>query len=242
MYDKCFDGERDAIPRVDRGVLWTLRIIASALAILAGSADAQMPNSPVLQNVWSTPGIVGAFNLAGGSGGSVYAAAGSWAPGSGRFQLSGGLGVQAATGGGGSSMAYGLRVAMPMASATASFGYGAFVGIGGGSSGKKIASTASGTDTTTTSSMRIPVGVALGWRHGIGASHGFSLYATPAYVWLNGGGSSGGLVRVGLGADVGVTQSLGITGGMELGQTKSGAAGTTGTLYGLGVSYAFGRR
>src|SRR5437762_12780543 len=111
MYDTSFDRDPGAPPRVDRCLLWGIRIGAIALTVLAGSAEAQLPGAPVLQNVWATPGVVGAFDLAGGSGGSVYAAAGSWTPNAGRFQFSGGLGMQARSGGGGSSVAYGVRAA-----------------------------------------------------------------------------------------------------------------------------------
>ena len=54
---------------------------ALCLLLLAASVlRAQMPNAPVLQNVWTTPGAVLALNLAGGSQGSVYGAAASFSP------------------------------------------------------------------------------------------------------------------------------------------------------------------
>src|SRR4051812_43182098 len=110
VYDTSFDDTRSR--RIDRTVLWALRIAGLVATIAAASADAQMPGAPVLQNAWGTPGIVGALNVTGGSDGSTYAAAGSWSPGSGRFQFSGGLGVQQRAGNG-SGGAYGVRVAMP---------------------------------------------------------------------------------------------------------------------------------
>ena len=96
----------------------------------SSSAAAQLPNAPILQNVWANPGMVGAFNMGGGSGGSVYAGAGSWTPSSGRFQVSGGLGAQVLTNGGGSNFAYGARLALPLGGAGSSFGFGAFAAIG----------------------------------------------------------------------------------------------------------------
>jgi hypothetical protein len=68
------------------------------------------------------------------------------------------------------------------------------------------------------------------------------LYATPSYVWTSGSGRTSGLMRTGVGADVGITNSIGITGGVEFGQTKTGTTGPSGTVYGLGLSYVFGRR
>jgi hypothetical protein len=241
MFDTCFDSPRSDIPRTDRRVLWGLRIVAAALTMMAGWAGAQIPNAPVLQNVWAMPGMVGAFNLGGGGGGSVYAAAGSWTPSSGRFQLSGGIGSQSRTGSGGASWAYGVRGAIPLASPDATFGFGAFAGIGGGSAAKRATADSASADTTTTSTTQIPVGVAVGWRHAI-ASRGFSLYATPSYVWQTGGGGASGRIRAAVGADVGLTNSIGVTGGIEFGQAGARSGGQGGTVYGLGVSYAFGRR
>src|ERR1041384_3177267 len=125
MYDTGFDN-RDSIPRLDRRVLWTLRIVALLTVVLASSARGQMPSTPILQNVWANSGLVGAVDFAGGPGGSVYAAAASWSPNASRFQFSGGVGMQAQTAGLGSSVAYGARIAMPLASQNANFGFGAF--------------------------------------------------------------------------------------------------------------------
>src|SRR5438477_12281603 len=123
MYDSSFDTDKASVPRLDRRLLWALRLGAAILVIVASSGGAQMPNTPVLQNVWANPGMVGAFNLAGGSGSSLYAAAGAWSPAGARFQLSGGIGMQAQSAGTGSSAAYGLRIATPLAKPDASFGF-----------------------------------------------------------------------------------------------------------------------
>jgi hypothetical protein len=240
MFDSSFDRGKGGIPRSDRRLLWILRIAAAgALTAMAGSANAQLPSAPLLQNVWTMPGMAAAFNAGGGGGGTVYAAAGSWTPASGRFQISGGVGSQTVSGVG-TSWAYGARAAMPLGNPQANFGFAAFAGIGGASAVNRSADTAR-TDTTATLASRIPVGLSVGWRHAIG-SRGFSVYASPAYVWVTGNGQSKGLLRTGIGADVGITSSIGITGGVELGQNSAIPGAPAGTVYGLGVSYAFGRR
>jgi len=212
--------------------------VSFAICVALPAAGAQMPGAPVLQNAWATPGIVAALDVAGGSDGSVYAAAASWTPGSGRFQLSGGGGVRSVTGGGTGGV-YGIRAAIPLGGASSSFGFGAFAGIGGGSATKSktvfvdsVASTA-----------EIPIGAAVGWRHAIGASHGLSVYATPSYVFFTGGKKTDGLVRVGLGADFGITKAIGATVGVDFGGKRPrGFGGPSGSLFGVGVSYALGHR
>lgn len=240
MFDSSFDRTNGGIPRSDRRVLWILRIAAAgALTTVASSASSQLPSAPLLQNAWTMPGMAAAFNTGSGGGGSVFAAAGSWTPTSGRFQVSGGLGSQTVSGVG-TSWAYGVRAAMPLGSPEANFGFAAFAGIGGASAVNRSADTAV-TDTTGALATRIPVGLSVGWRHAIG-SRGFSVYATPAYVWFTSAGQSTGLLRTGIGADVGLTSSIGVTGGVEFGQTRAAGGGPRGTVYGLGVSYAFGRQ
>lgn len=208
--------------------------VAILLTCSATMSSAQMPGAPVLQNAWAAPGIVGAIDVSGGSDGSIYAAAASWAPASARFQLSGGLGIRSRAGSG-SKGVYGVRAAIPFGGTAGAFGFGAFAGIGGESSSSGAADSAA---TTTI----IPVGIALGWRHALGA-RGFSVYATPSYLFLGGGSSNGGLVRTAIGIDVGVSKTLGVTAGVDFGQSRVRAeGGPTGTSYGLGVSYAVGRR
>jgi len=234
MYDASFDAGGA------RPWLWAIRIVAVLAVILASSALGQMPGAPVLQNAWATPGMVGALDIAGGSGGSVYAAAVSWTPGAGRFEVSGGVGYGTQTGAR-SSGVYGARVAVPFGGASSAIGFAAFAGIGGGggsrlTSGPQLDSLSSTTE--------VPIGAAIGWRHAIGAAHGLSVFATPAYVFRSGGnGGNKGLARVGIGADFGITNALGVTVGGDLGQTRPrGFGGPSGALFGVGASYAFGRR
>jgi hypothetical protein len=236
MYDASFDNSRA------NGWLWVIRIAAVLAVILAGSAGAQMPGAPILQNVWATPGIVGAVDISGGSDGSVYAGAASWTPGSGRFELSGGVGFATHTGAG-SGAAYGARVALPLGGASSAFGFGAFAGIGGQGTVKHTVATPGGPIDSTSSGAEIPIGAAVGWRHAIGGSRGFSVFGSPAYVIETGGGGSKGLFRVGIGVDFGITSSLGATVGGDFGSTRPrGLGGPSGSLFGAGVSYALGRR
>jgi hypothetical protein len=77
----------------------------------------------------------------------------------------------------------------------------------------------------------------------VGASHGVSVYGAPAYVLFSGGSKNQGLFRASIGADLGLTRALGATVGVEFGATRPrGIGGPSGTLYGVGVSYALGHR
>jgi hypothetical protein len=224
--------------------------VAAAVAVAASvPSQAQLPGAPVLQNAWATPGVVGAVDIASGSAGSVYAAAASWAPGAARFQLSAGAGFETRTGAD-SRWVYGGRVAVPLLGATSSFGIGLFAGIGGGPVSRPVqtrtfpaAPLLDAPTDSVASTTEFPVGAAIGWRHAVGATHGLSLYATPSYVFFSGGTKTGGLVRTAIGGDLGITRSIGATLGVEFGQSRSRAVGgPSAALYGLGLSYAFGRR
>jgi hypothetical protein len=245
MYDATLDHSRD------RRLLWIARVLAlAAVAAVAETADAQLPSLPVLQNAWATPGVVGAVNFGGGSGESVFAGAVGWSPGSGRFQVSGGAGYQTQKDFNGRAV-YGARVAIPFGGKSSTFGFGAFAGVGGGPARKfKVGYQVLGQPPITTSvadtaawTTQIPVGAAIGYRRAIGSNHGISVYATPAWVFYSGGTNSGGLFRAAIGADVGITSSLGATLGVDFGGTrKKELGGPSSSQYGIGVSYAFGRR
>jgi hypothetical protein len=245
MYDATFDRSRD------RRLLWSARVIATiAIAAVASSAEGQIPGAPVLQNAWATPGIVGALNYAGGSGENVIAAAAGWSPGSARFQLSGGLGYQTQTDFSGRAV-YGARVAMPFGGKSSAFGFAAFAGVGGGPARKAkvpdittIDANDSITVTDTLSSRtEIPIGAAIGYRRTIGSNHGISIYATPAWVIYSGGAKTDGLFRAAIGADIGITSALGATVGVDFGATRAKElGGPSSAQYGIGVSYALGKR
>ena len=238
--------------RASRAVLYATGCCAALMG--AAIAGAQIPGAPVLQNAWATPGLVGALDIGGGADGSVYAVAGSWTPGSGRFQLSGGGGLASRTGAKARGV-YGVRAAVPLGGASSTFGFAAFAGVGGGA-GRTMRDTlflpcpatllqpcVTVTDSTS-NTIEVPIGVGVGWRHAIGATHGLSVYATPSYVFFSGGGNKrGSLIRTALGADIGVTSSIGATLGVEFGGKRpKGVGGPSGSVYGLGLSYALGRR
>ncbi|HXD48443.1 MAG TPA: hypothetical protein VN600_06715, partial [Gemmatimonadaceae bacterium] len=166
MYDPTCDTRSRGAPRANHVRLWLPRlgaIAVTAALVVSTSAGAQMPGAPILQDAWATAGFVGAVNVGGGSDGSVYAGAVSWTPGSGRFEVSGGLGYQSRTGLRSRSV-YGVRAAIPFGGASSTFGFAAFAGIGGGS-GSRSASPDSAVNTA-----EIPVGAAIGWRHALGAN------------------------------------------------------------------------
>ena len=253
MRDTAVDYIGTRLPRTCRNAR-SGAIAALVAAILTATSGAQIPGAPVLQNAWATPGTVGAVDLGGGSDGSVYAAAASWTPGSGRFQLSGGAGFQSRAGANGRGV-YGIRGAIPLGGGSSAVGFAPFVGVGGGVSRTTTDSIAepclvnppqsclSGT-ASASNTIEVPVGLAVGWRHAIGTTHGLSLYATPSYVFFSGGkGTSGGLLRTAIGADLGVTSSIGATLGIEFGGKRPrGFGGPSGSVYGLGLSYALGHR
>lgn len=203
-----------------------------AIIISASPAVAQMPGLPVLQNAFVAPGLVAAVNAGNGSG-AAYGAAASWAPGSGRFQVSGSLGSYAPTGGG-SSLAYGARLATSLFSmGGGNLGIGGFIGVGGAGATKGGARPPA----------QIPLGASIGFRHAMG-SRGVSFYGTPMLLFTSApaGGKSSSAFRVGLGGDISLTSSLGLTAGVELGSAMAASTGgPTGTRFGGALSWAFGR-
>jgi hypothetical protein len=209
--------------------------LPALLVLVPAVMSAQMPGAPVLQNAWATPGIVVAANFASGSGSSVWAAAASWGPGDSvaRFALSGGGGMQSVTGAK-SRGVYGARAAMSLTQMMGGkMGLGLFAGVGGG---------AGGTGDTTAIKTLVPVGVSIGYRQAMGR-RGFSVYGSPSVQWASGTAGSASRFRVGLGLDVGLSSRFGLTGGAEFGQSApDGEVGPRGTSYGIGGSFALGRR
>jgi hypothetical protein len=243
MHDSTFDRSHD---RRLLWIAWAAGLIA--VAAVSSEANGQMPGAPVLQNAWATPGFVAAANYAGSSGQNVFAGAVGWSPGSGRFQLSGGVGYQTRTDFDGRTV-YGARLAIPFGGASSTFGFAAFAGIGGGPAGKHevVINPATGdkvtVDDTASSTTQVPLGAAIGYRRSIGSTHGISIYATPAWVIYSGGDKTDGLFRVAFGVDVGITRSLGATAGVDFGGTRAKeVGGPSSAQYGIGISYAFGRR
>lgn len=247
MYDTAFDHEQSRLRPSDRRILWLLRLVAVAATILAASVDAQMPSAPILQNGWAAPGVIGALNIAGGSNGTIYAAAGSWGSESGHIQLSGAIGYETPTGFE-DAAAYGGRVTVPFAGFNGPVGLAAFFGAGGGAGGRKTTifvnpPGAAVIADSARSTGQVVAGLGIGWRRTYGSARGLSLYATPSYLYCAGGTDPGGLFRLGLGVDVGASKTFGLTAGLDFGGTRERAiGGPTGVLYGVAVSYAFGRR
>ena len=220
-----------------------LRLAAIAAVMLAASSEAQIPGTPTLQNAWAAPGGVVAFNFGGGPEGQTYAAAISYAPSSAKVLFAGGYGWRNGLGTTQNGV-YGLRLAFPFGSATGSFGFAAFAGVGGGP--QVTARTSSPSilvPDTLSSTTQVPIGLSVGWRRFFGGSQGFSVYATPNYVFYSGGTSNGNLMRVGIGSDIAISPAIGVTLGVDLGGTREAAlGGPSGVVYGVGVSYAFKRR
>lgn len=219
-------------------------VLLLPLAALPAAMHGQLPGAPVLQNAWANPGITAAANAATGGGSRVFAGAGAWAPRSGRFQLSAGIGTRDAEAGGG-GLAFGARVAVPVFSfAGGAFGVAGFLGAGAAREPDariEVGGEQGGTVT------QVPIGAAVGYRRAFSFIRGASVYGAPFYSYnrLTVGDSSvsAGAVRVSLGLDVGVTNRIGVTVGAELGgSAKPGFPGPTGSIWGLGASYALGRR
>jgi hypothetical protein len=202
---------------------------------VAVTARAQMPGTPTLQNAFANPGLTAAVDVAGLGGASSYAAAAAWAPGSARFQFTAGVGIQTRTGNS-SRTVYGARVNLPILGATSNFGVSAFAGYGGLSGPS--------TDSSLTKSL-IPIGVTASYRLAIGTSHGVSIYGSPIYELVGRGGGAKTLssFRGALGLDIGITQAIGATLGVELGKSEPPGSGKpSGTAFGAAVSYALGAR
>lgn len=219
-------------PTVKRSIL----LAAALLASWGVAAPAQMPGVPVLQNAFSNPGLTAGANIGTGDVGSAYAAAVAWAPGTGRFQVSGGIGVLTfkATDAK-SSPTYGVRGAYALPwprGGTGSFGTAAFVGFGGATNDDASVST-------------IPVGVSVAYRRAIGETRAFSVYGVPFFQWSSfrpdvGDEDSRGQFRGSIGGDITIIPRLGATVGYEFGgTTAAGEAGTSGGVFGAGVSWAF---
>lgn len=207
------------------------------LVVLAAPLPAQMPGVPVLQNAFSNPGLTAGANVGSSDAGAAYGAALSYAPGSGRFQVSGGIGVHTYKALEiKSTPTYGVRGAYALpwpGGGNGSFGTAAFVGFGGATSDDIRIST-------------IPVGAAVSYRRALGATRAVSVYATPFYEWVrttlgDADEVSESRFAASLGADVTVMPRLGATIGYQfgLGGGGSGEDGRSKSAFGLGVSWAF---
>ena len=186
-----------------------LHFAAIAVCVPALGARAQMPTIPVLQNGFTASGMTLAVNYGSASSSTAYALALGWGPSSNRFQISAAVGgVRPDTGG--TWTGYGARVAVPLFSGKADqFGVAAFAGVGGGRR-------------DTTSLVRIPVGLGVGYRFGLGATRSVSAYGSPFFVWsrLSERGSRAqgdNAMRGSVALDLVLTRNVGLTAGYEFG-------------------------
>jgi hypothetical protein len=201
-----------------------------AASLLPSRASAQMPGLPVLQNAFANPGITVGVNYGHSTEFNGIGAAGAWAPGSARFVLSAGVGTATPDTGKGAT-AYGGRVAVPvMKLMSGSIGLGAFGGIGGMSqNGFSL----------------VVAGLSAGYRRPMG-SMGFSVHAAPSWqrsaITVAGKTFSTSAIRVSSGVDISFGGRYGATVGVEAGgKTKKDEPGPSGSVFGLGFSYALRR-
>ena len=208
-------------------------LVASLLAPLASRAlHAQLPGAPVLQNAFANPGVTLAGNYASGDKTTLWALAGAYSPGAGRFQFSGGLGRLTLDQVSGGSTPWGVRLAVPLFSfATGRAGVAPFLGVGG-------------MTRDSVKLLQVPVGLGAGWRMGLGTTRALSVYATGTYLWartsVGAEKQSNGRVRFAVAGDVTLIRKLGLTVGYEAGSNAAaGEAGPTGGIFGAGLSWAF---
>lgn len=219
-------------------------LVTVALLAVPCLSGAQLPGAPVLQNAWANPGITAAANVGSGRGSRVAALAAAWAPGSGRFQVSGGIGMRDAEVGG-RGVAIGARAAVPVVSfAGGALGVAGFAGIGSAREPDALVDPLGDKGGTFT---QVPIGAAVGYRRAFGFIRGLSVYGAPFYSYnrlvVGDSSVSSGAFRFSLGADVGITSRIGVSVGAEMGAAaKVGKPGPPGTVWGLGASYALGRR
>ena len=207
------------------------RVAPAALLLALGApAGAQLPGLPVLQSPFVAPQRAAAVNggRTGDDGASAVGIAAAWSPASARLQVSGGVAAvkrRARTGVGGGARAY-----LPLRSfAGETVAAGVFLGAGGDQAAGVRRLTAA-------------LGASVGYRRALGATRAVSVYAAPFYGYnrVNQAGANSSLLRVSVGADVLVVRRVGLSLGLETGQTPGAADPGPGRLVtGAGLSYAF---
>ena len=208
-----------------------LAALLAALAATVGTAGAQMPGLPVLQNAFANPGITVGVNYGSTKDLTGIGAAGAWAPGSARFVLSAGAGTASPKNGDDGATSYGGRVSAPVLRFMGdALGLGVFAGIGGASQSKTGV---------------VVAGVSGGYRLAMGAM-GVSLHVAPSWqrtsASVGGDSFSGSVIRVSSGIDVSFGGRYGATIGVETGaKAPDDEPGPRGTVFGLGLSYALRR-
>jgi hypothetical protein len=234
---RFFTSRRMIVPTYSLAPHRVITVVALLAATAVCRLDAQMPGLPVLQNGFSNPGITAAVNYGTAEGVRGYGLAGAWAPASGRFQVSGGIGGYDPDEGK-TWLSYGGRIGVPLTMFTGngSFGVAPFAGIGAASrEGMTL--------------MHVPLGIAGGYRRAVGETRAVSVYGSSFYGWnrftsdVEGvDAESNGVLRFSGGLDFALTPSLGVTAGYEFGaKADAGEPGPTGSVFGIGLSYAFRR-
>jgi hypothetical protein len=212
---------------------------------------AQMLGVPVLQNGFMVRGVAVAGNYGSADGGTAFGIAGSTSPLGSRFMLSGGVGTFSPRPRDvlGNELTYGARIAIPVLRLMGgAVGIAPFAGVGGASLDARAgAGAAADSGDTKLKLLHAPVGVAVGYRRALGATRGISVYAAPFYSWnrstFGDSSTSRGVLRVSVGLDVGLVQSIGLTLGYETGASAGDAEpGPRTGVFGAGLSYAFGAR
>jgi hypothetical protein len=233
------------------------RILAAlACAAPIATAAAQLPGLPVLQGAFPAPGLAAGVDLGQGSGRQVIAGALGYAPGSGRFGVTAGIGAFAEDEPGyrKGRVAYGARVALTAVRfADDRVALTPFAGFGSRRptlANASLAGAPAGAVVDTGSAVQldeVPLGVAAGWRFGLGASRAMALSLAPAYVLYRRAGAGFDDTRWGMRvaavAEASLAPRLGVALGAEFGQAATGSEpGPRGVRAGLGVSVSLARR
>ena len=227
--------------------MWPVDVMSRARHGGGGAtAGRRCPDAPVLQNAWATPGVGCRDQFWGRVDGAVYAGAGSWAPTyrtlpAQRWRRRPRIAKRRSAPAACSDC--GLR-SRSVVRAAATFGFAAFVGGGGMGGGKSCGRTAADSLGEHESGA--------GWRrHRLAAStgrepHGLVALCVAVVCVLHGRQPRrAGSVRTwGRRGDLGITASLGLTAGVSsLARRACGSeGGPSGTLFGVGIAYALGRR
>lgn len=217
-----------------------LMAFALGLLLVTGTpSGAQMPATPVLQNAWANAGITVAANYGRAGETQAFAGALAWAPAQSRFQLSAGAGIVQPDSGD-SFGGYGARLSVPIRDfMSGRLGTAIFGGFG-------VAAT------TGASESNFPAGVAVGYRHALGATRGISAYVAPFVVIARRAVSDTAppdtptrttLFRASAGIDITILPQLGLTIGYEGGaNAKENEPGSRTGAFGVAVSYALRRQ
>lgn len=244
-------------PTRDRAIRARSVAIAGLAALVLAAcpsldAVAQTPGLPVLQDPFTSPGSGAGLNYGHGDAFSAVSLAGSWTPNSNRFQVSAGIGAVSPHGISAHGVGVGSRMSVPVRTRwtgpTSALGAAVFGGVGG--------SWWSGAG-----ELRVPVGVAVGYRMRLGESRALAAYVAPYFQWSrrtgdreaarvapvpadeDGAGEDrqdSDLARAAVGVDVTLTQRVTLALGYDLGEgADPGRPGPTSGILGVGLGWSF---